>query len=112
MSKYGARKTIIDGVTYDSAKEARRAQELRLLLRAGEISDLREQVPYELIPAQRDKAGKVVERAVTYRADFVYNDRRRGTVVEDVKSPATRTPEYIIKRKLMLYMHGIKIQEV
>ena len=71
MSKYGNRRTTVDGVTYDSAKEARRGAELRLMERAGVISDLCAQVKFILIPAQK-QGGKVVERAVTYIADFVY----------------------------------------
>lgn len=110
MSKYNAQKTTVDGITYDSRKEAQRAQELRLMLKAGIISNLREQVPYELIPAQKNEYGKVVERAVIYKADFVYDDENGKTVVEDVKG--VRTKEYIIKRKLMLYEYGIRIREV
>ena len=109
MSKYNAQKTTVDGITYDSCKEAVRAQELRLLLRAGVISNLREQVPYELIPAQKNEYGKVIERAVVYKADFVYDEKGK-TVVEDTKG--VRTKEYIIKRKLMLYEYGIRIREV
>ena len=110
MSKYKAQKTTVDGITYDSHKEARRAQELRLMLRAGIISNLREQVPYELIPAQKNEYGKVIERAVIYKADFVYDDEKGKTVVEDTKG--VRTKEYVIKRKLMLYEYGIRIKEV
>jgi hypothetical protein len=109
MSKYNARKTTVDGITYDSRKEAQRAQELRLMLRAGIISNLREQVPYELIPAQKNEYGKIIERAVIYKADFVYEEKGK-TVVEDTKG--VRTKEYIIKRKLMLYEYGIRIREV
>ena len=109
MSKYNAQKTTVDGITYDSRKEAQRAQELRLMLKAGIISNLREQVPYELIPAQKNEYGKVVERAVIYKADFVYDEKGK-TVVEDTKG--VRTKEYIIKRKLMLYEYGIRIREV
>ena len=109
MSKYNARKTTVDGITYDSRKEAQRAQELRLMLRAGIISNLREQVPYELIPAQKNEYGKVIERAVVYKADFVYDEKGK-TVVEDTKG--VRTKEYILKRKLLLYMYGIRIREV
>ena len=95
---------------YASRKEHRRANELRLLLRAGLITDLREQVPYELIPTQRDPTtGKVLERACHYVADFVYTDEHGNTVVEDTKG--VRTPEYRIKRKLMLERHGISISE-
>lgn len=110
MSKYKNRKTTVDGVMYDSAKEARRGAELRLLERAGLISDLCAQVRYTLIPSQK-RDGKTVERPVFYIADFVYKENGE-TVVEDVKSPATRTPEYVIKRKLMLWEFGIVIREV
>ena len=108
--KYGNRKTVLDGITFDSAKEARRYAELRLMEKAGIISGLRRQVPYLLIPAQK-RDGKTVERAVMYLADFVYTENG-AEVVEDVKSPATRTKEYIIKRKLMLWEFGIRVVEV
>lgn len=110
QSKYRNRKTTVDGVTYDSAKEARRGAELRLMERAGLISDLCAQVRYTLIPAQK-RDGKVVERAATYIADFVYKQNGE-TVVEDVKSPATRTDLYKLKKKLMLWEFGIEIKEV
>ena len=107
-----------------SKKEARRAQQLHALASAGAISDLREQVRYELIPAQWEevprygkrgqplKPGrKCIERACFYAADFVYVDCATGkTVVEDTKG--FRTPEYIIKRKLMRWVHGITVKEV
>ena len=95
---------------YASRKEHRRANELQLMQRAGSISNLREQVSYELIPPQRGTDGKVLERACTYIADFVYTDNATGqTIVEDTKG--FRTKEYIIKRKLMLHVHGIRITE-
>lgn len=94
---------------YDSRKEHRRANELRLLQRAGIISALQEQVRYELIPAQRDAQGRIIERACSYIADFVYTDQHGNTIVEDTKG--VRTDVYRIKRKLMLYVHGIKITE-
>ena len=75
--------------------------------RAGIISDLRRQVKFELIPSQY-KDGKCVYRSVSYIADFVY-EQNGETVVEDVKG--FKTPEYIIKKKLMLYIHGIIITE-
>lgn len=110
MSKYKNRKTTVDGIVFDSKKEAARYQDLRLLERAGEIQDLRCQVPFELVPAQRDAKGKLVERPVKYLADFVYQDCATGErVVEDVKGRRTR--DYIIKRKLMLERHGIRIRE-
>lgn len=104
-SKYGAKKSG----GYDSRKEHRRADRLKLMQRAGLISTLREQVKYVLIPTQRDSNGKLLERECAYVADFVY-DRNGVTVVEDTKG--FRTPEYRIKRKLMLQVHGIVIVEI
>ena len=94
---------------YASRKEHRRANELRLMQRAGLISDLRDQVSYELIPAQYDAKGKLIERSCAYVADFVYIDEKGNTVVEDTKG--MRTDVYRIKRKLMLRIHGIRITE-
>ena len=107
--KYGNPKTYLDGICFDSRKEAKRYAELRLMERAGEISGLQIQVPFVLIPAQKDKSGKVVERAATYVADFVYN-RAGQLVVEDAKG--FRTDLYRLKRKLMLKIHGIRVVEV
>lgn len=124
MNKYYNKKIEIDGIVFDSKKEAHRYAELKILEKAGRISNLRTQVAFELIPAQferyerynkkgqRIKDGmRCVERAVEYRADFVYEEDGK-TVVEDTKSPATRTVAYIIKRKLMLYIYGIKVVEI
>ena len=95
---------------YDSRKEYNRARQLKLKLRLGLISDLREQVEFLLIPSHTNSEG-VKERPVRYIADFVYVDNETGeTVVEDTKG--VRTPEYIIKRKLMLLVHHITIKEV
>lgn len=123
MSKYHARKVTRGGRTFDSAKEARRFGELSLLQRAGEISDLRCQVKYILIPAQREPdtvgkrggtiKGKLLEREVSYYADFVY--KQNGVeIVEDVKGyrDSTAYALFTVKRKLMLWVHGIKIKEV
>lgn len=110
-NKYHARKWELDGMTFDSRKEARRWHELRFLLRAGVITDVQRQVPFELIPAQKDETGRVIERAVVYKADFAYRENGEY-IVEDVKSEATKTREYVIKRKLMLYRYGIRIREV
>ncbi|MAY54556.1 MAG: hypothetical protein CMQ46_05665 [Gammaproteobacteria bacterium] len=104
--KYGAKATG----EYASKKEAKRAQDLKAMQKAGMILKLREQVKYELIPSQRGSDGKVVERAVSYTADFVYEDRDGNTIVEDAKG--VRTQQYIIRRKLMLWIHGIKVVEV
>lgn len=109
-TKYNNKKITVDGQIFDSKKEASRYEELRILEKAGEIKDLRTQVKFKLIPAQRDEAtGKVIERECSYKADFVYEEDGK-TVVEDVKG--FRTKEYIIKRKLMLYQYGIRIREV
>ena len=101
--KYKNRKTTADGILFDSAKEAGRYQELKLLERAGMIHDLRRQVKFELIP----KCGK--ERPCFYIANFVYTEGGR-TVIEDVKG--VRTKEYIIKRKLMNWRYDIQIREI
>ena len=96
-----------------SIKERKRGAELELMQRAGIISDLQKQVTYELIPAHYEVVNgkrKCIERACTYRADFVYFDERtKELVVEDTKG--FRTTEYVIKRKLMLHEHGIRIKE-
>lgn len=115
-NKYGAKKSG----GYDSRKEHRRANQLKLMQRVGLISNLREQVSYLLIPTQYGECGTdlkgkpvrvLVERACRYVADFVYTDNKTGkTIVEDTKG--VRTKEYIIKRKLMLYVHGISIREI
>ena len=122
--KYGNRKTTIGGKEFDSRKEAQRYQELRLLERAGRISNLRLQVKYVLIPTQRAssfelyksgpkkgmrKPGKVLENECAYIADFVYT-HDGSEIVEDAKG--MRTSVYRIKRKLMLERYGIQIQEV
>lgn len=104
-SKYGAEKSG----GYDSKKEHSRANVLKQMQRAGLISNLREQVKYVLIPTQRDADGNLLEKECSYRADFVY-DKDGKTIVEDTKG--MRTKEYIIKRKLMLYVHGIIINEI
>lgn len=109
-TKYNNKKITVDGQIFDSKKEAKRYKELRLLEKAGAIKDLRTQVKFKLIPAQRDEAtGKVIERECSYKADFVYEEDGK-TVVEDVKG--FRTKEYVIKRKLMLWRYGIRIREV
>lgn len=120
--KYHNRKITVDGKTFDSRKEARRYTELVLLERAGKISNLETQKEFVLIPAQYEtfvrhgKGGKplkdgrrCIERPCIYKADFVYKENGK-TVVEDTKG--FKTKDYIIKRKLMLFVHGIKIKEV
>lgn len=107
-NKYGNHRVAFDKEKFDSKKESRRAFELDMLQNAGEIYNLRRQVKFVLIPAQRI-GGKVVERECSYIADFVY-EKDGQTIVEDVKG--YKTPEYVIKRKLMLYMHCIRINEI
>ena len=122
MSKYHSKKIIVDGETFDSKKEYRRYREPLQMEKAGLISDLQRQVKFLLIPTQYEhfkrygKNGKeltpgkrVVEKECAYYADFVYTENGKD-VVEDTKG--VRTPEYIIKRKLMLHIHGIRIKEV
>jgi hypothetical protein len=110
MSKYGAKKITHMGETFDSIKECERWCQLRLLERGKVISDLRRQVKFELLPSQYIK-GELVERAVSYVADFTYVDKRTGEfIVEDTKG--VKTKDYILKRKMMLYFHGISIREV
>ena len=104
---------------YDSRKEARRAQELELLQRAGAISNLQRQVKFVLIETQREpdrtgpsggkRPGKVLEKECSYYADFTYYDSRGRFVVEDCKG--MRTKDYVIKRKLMLERYKIRILE-
>ena len=127
-SKYHSKKITREGVTFDSVKEYKRFRELSLLERAGEISDLKKQVPFELIPSQYEEipTGEIykrgerkgqpkfkrvcVENSVKYIADFVYSDKGGKIHVEDTKG--FKTTDYIIKRKLMLHVHGIKIKEI
>ena len=125
MAKYHNQKVVYDGIQFDSKKEAQRYQQLKLMEKAKVICNLQRQVKYELIPAQYVD-GKCVERAISYISDFEYDllqPLKRRTImaeldaktigqhiVEDVKG--VRTDAYKIKKKLMLYQHGIRITEV
>jgi len=120
-NKYRNEKVTYKGFVFDSKKEARRYSELLLLERAGAITDIQMQVKFVLIPTQREPdtigkrggihKGKLLERECSYAADFVYKDLKTGeTIVEDTKG--MRTEAYIIKRKLMLKIHGIRIHEI
>lgn len=105
-SKYGNTKTK-EG---DSKKEVNRKMDLLLLEKRGEITNLRFQVTFQLIPRQKKSDGKF-ERPVSYVADFTYFENGR-LVVEDVKSNFTRKlPLYVVKRKMLLYFHGLEIRE-
>lgn len=121
---YNIKTRSSDGIVFDSIKEARRWEQLLLLQKAGKIVELQRQVAYELLPAQyetyeryskkgvRLKDGqRLLERKVEYIADFVYHDAETGElIVEDTKG--VRTKDYILKRKLLLLVHGIKIREI
>lgn len=109
-SKYGNKKVVDSaGRKFDSKREHKRFRELDALQIAGQIFDLKTQVRFELVPKQ-EKPGGGAERAVHYIADFVYTTKGGEQVVEDSKGK--QTPDYIIKRKLMLKIHNIQIQEV
>ncbi len=122
--KYGNTKIMVDGIQFDSKREAARYRELKLLERAGVISFLQRQTKFQLIPDQhapsnaiytkgprkgQRKPGKLLEHECSYIADFCYI-RNGETVVEDAKG--YRTEVYRIKKKLMLERYGIQIREV
>lgn len=128
MNKYRNKKTIVDGIEFDSKREADRWRELKLLEIAGAITNLQRQVKFELIPKQVElvprygKDGKrlkdkevIVEKACDYIADFGY-ELNGEKIVEDVKGyrdPSSAAyAKFVIKRKLMLFIHGIKVREV
>ena len=123
----------IDGIEFQSKREGNRYCELKLLQRAGKIKNLELQKRYELIPAQYEtvetgeyykigaKKGQpktkqvCVEQSLVYIADFVYEENGQ-TIVEDSKgfrdTSSSTYAKFVIKRKLMLWIHGIKIKEV
>jgi len=124
-NKYGNRKTVVDNITFDSRHEANRYIELKFQQNAGIIHDLTLQKKYVLIEAQyessdevyqkgankgKPKRGALIEREVAYYADFDYYTADGEHVVEDAKG--LKTKEYVIKRKLMLKIHGIRIHEI
>jgi hypothetical protein len=103
--KYGNIPTNVGGKSFGSKLEAGRYSELLILEKAGKIADLQTQVPYRIDWPGGDHICK-------YIADFVYTDERGNVIVEDTKSPATVTPEYKLKKKLMRACHGIEVAEV
>lgn len=105
--KYNNKKIVVDGIAFDSKREARRYQELKALEKAGQITDLKLQVPYTLMSSTKDANGKTI-RGIKYIADFVYRENGKE-VVEDCKG--YRTEVYKIKKKLMLMIYGITIRE-
>ena len=121
MTKYRSLKTEVDGIVFDSRKEAHYYLIYKSKQEAGEISNLRMQVPYELIPAvYRDVEKqlktktkiitKCIQRPVSYVADFVFTDNTGKEHIVDVKG--FRTKEYKLKKKMMLAFNGIEIEEV
>ena len=120
--KYKNTKIEVDGIMFDSKKEAERFRELKAMEEAGEIHGLAMQQKFVLIPAQREpdivgmrgsiKKGKTIEKECAYIADFVYyaGPNNEQMIVEDTKG--YKTKDYIIKRKLMLYFYGIRIHEI
>ena len=104
-SKYRAKKTVVDGIKFDSKKEARRYGELKLLERGGAITGLTLQPKFELIPTIRRKGETL--RKISYFADFKYYDcNKKKNIVEDVKSEATKTDVYKLKKRLFLMKYG------
>lgn len=119
-NKYHAKKVEFYGITFDSKKEGLYYLELKDMERRGEISNLRLQVPYELLPAiyrdevvhlkTKDKVvQKLVQRAVYYVADFVYDKDGKEYVID---AKGMRLADYILKKKMMLALKGIEIIEV
>lgn len=119
-NKYHAKKVEFYGITFDSKKEGLYYLKLKDMERRGEITDLRLQVPYELLPAiyrdevvhlkTKDKVvKKLIQRAVTYVADFVYVQEGKEVVID---AKGMRLPDYILKKKMMLALKGIEVIEV
>lgn len=106
--KYHNKKTIIDGIKFDSKKEAARWCELKKLEEAGEISDLRRQIPFILINGEEGPDGRKL-RPLKYVADFVYYDKNDNQVVEDSKG--MKTDVYKLKKRLMWHLFRIAILE-
>lgn len=109
-NKYGNKKTVLDGITFDSIREAERYAELKLMEKAGMIQGLERQMPFTLQEGFRDKYGKW-QRAIKYVADFTYY-MNGEFIIEDVKSPATRQDKVYKLKKKMLMKQGLYITEV
>ena len=110
--KYNATKTEVDGIKFDSKAEARRYQTLKEMEENGEITDLTTQPKFELQTSYTNGTGQKI-RSIAYVADFSYVDKNGQRVIEDVKSEATKTQVYRVKKKLFekIY-HPITIKEV
>lgn len=103
-NKYNAKKVVVNGVTYDSQLEYERYCELKMLQKAGIITDLKYHKRFVLI--EKNENG----REIAYEADFVYKKDGK-TIVEDTKSEPTKTRLYALKKRLMLEKYGLKITE-
>ena len=110
-NKYGNQRLIVDGIKRDSLSESNRLEELRYLMKSGYVKDLQYQVPFLLIGSQQGEYRN--ERPLKYIADFVYDELQEDGswkhIVEDTKGH--KTSDYVIKRKLMLFIYGISIRE-
>lgn len=126
-SKYFARKVTVDGIEFHSSKEANRYKELKLLQMCGKIKNLQLQVPFVIIPTQYEsyikytpkkkipkESKRVVEKMAKYVCDFTYETDEGEYVVEDAKGykDSVAYELFVLKRKLMYQVHGIKIREV
>lgn len=110
VSKYRAQPVVVSGVRYASKSEEKRHRQLLLLQQSGEISDLNMQVSFELVPSVRFEGSSRAKPAMRYVADFVYLDKSGKRVIEDVKG--VLTPEFQLKRHLMLALLGLHIKIV
>jgi hypothetical protein len=111
-SKYGAKRTEVDGITFHSKAEARRYQELRLLEKAGEVKELELQPKFPLHVPVKGRAN-LFQQVAIYIADFRYRRGPRGVlVIEDVKSEPTKTPVYRLKKRMFETQYGLEITEV
>lgn len=109
MSKFGAIKTQVNGIVFDSKAEARRYGQLLMLEKAGHITGLTLQVPFVLAHGVKFEGDKRAKPPLRYVADFVYSDVKLGKIiVEDVKGVST--PLFKVKRHLMLANHGIEVK--
>lgn len=108
MNKYRNIKARYNGMTFDSQKEMKRFIELELLQKAGEISDLKCQVKYELVPKTR------IGQPVSYIADFVYLDKAGNKIIEDVKGfrGGQAYSVFVMKKKMLYYFHGLEVKEI
>jgi hypothetical protein len=106
-NKYGARKTVVDGITFDSQREANRWRDLQSLEKGGLITKLERQVKYVLAPSVKFIGEQKAKAALRYYADFRYVDDLGYVIVEDAKG--RQTEAFRIKRHLMKSVHGIDV---